>query len=277
METKEVGFCTFVTEIESCMLKPLVYTILGFMLAAILFILLINKIEANGFNVKENFPIQPDSVTPEEHPEMLMLPDSSLVPFSSIKWGEPLDYVAFSEEDTLFADTFILKNDYKLILFPAADGYSEEGEVYFGHYARLLGDSIDEVILNSYGTVPAKYWLRYDSIDFDDCFAIEYSGGGNYSMYIHLYDKATGNLLIAGHSGATDVDNGLILYLDDEEYNIFLYDVKTKERIEIERPDRPCFKGTGHWTGYTITKVTPGMVYLRYDYCEKPVIIKVKR
>lgn len=262
------------------MLKPLIYTILGFILAAILFILFINKIGVNALNKDKEILAVSDSTSGDSLPEFIMLPDSSLIPYDSVEWGEPLDYVVFPyNDDTLFTDTFQLKNNYQLILFPAADGYSKNGRICYGHYARLIGDSIDEVILSSYGTEPSKYWLRYDSIDFDNSFAIEYSGGGNYALYINLFDKTTGELMLAGHAGTHDVKNGLIIYLDDEdeEGNVFLYDVKKDKKIKIETPDNVCFASMGYWTGYTITKVTPSMIYLSYDYCDKPLKLKVKR
>lgn len=234
-----------------------------------------------------------DSIDSDEHPELIMLLDSTMVPYDSIDWNVPLDYVVFPySEDTLFADTIQLKNNYQLILFPVADGYSGNGRIHYGHYARLVGDGIDSVITNSYGTEPSKYWLRHDSIDFDDSFAIEHSGGGNYALYIELFEKKTGKRLIFGHSGTYDLKNGLILYMDDEEEinreenedekkevdsGVTLYDVYKNKKISFNTPYNPCFTEMGYWTCYTITKVTPTTVYLRYDCCDEPVTIKVKR
>lgn len=252
------------------MLKPLIYIILAFFLIASSFIIFKdNRI----VNQNDSLSIGEDSL-----PTFIMLPDSTLVPYDSINWDEPLDYVVFPyDDDTLFADTFLLKNNYQLIFFPAADGYQKNGRIHYGHYARLIGENIDSVIASSYGTEPAKYRLGYDSIDFDNCFALEYSGGGNYALYINLFDKKSGELIIAGHSGTYDIKNGLIFYLDDEAYELILYDVKQNKKIKVETPDDPCFGGTGHHAFYTITKVTPSAVYLRYDGCEESQTIKVKR
>jgi len=228
-----------------------------------------------------------------------MLLDSTWVHYDSIDWDKPLDYVVFPDsEDTLFTETFQLKNNYQLILFPEADGYSGNNRIHYGHYARLVGEGIDSIITNSYGTEPSKYWLRYDNIDFDDSFAVEYSGGGNYALYIELFEKKTGKRLIYGHSGTYDVKNGLILYLDEDENNeetvdvddseniderkefdsgVVLYDVYKNKKIRFKTPYEPCFGNMGFWACYTITKVTPSTVYLQYDCCDKPITINVKR
>jgi hypothetical protein len=217
-----------------------------------------------------------DSINSSGRTALIMLLDSTMAPYDSISWKKPLEYVAFPHsEDTLFTDTFRLKNNYRLILFPVADYYSGDGKIHYGHYARLVGNGIDSVITSSYyDAEPLKYRLRYTGIDFDDSFAIEQGGGGNYSLYIELFEKKTGRQIISGYSGTYDVENGLILYLDDVD--IFLYDVKNNKKIKVETPDNPCFEESGSWTCYTITKVTPSVVYLRYDCCDKPVTIKVK-
>lgn len=267
------------------MLKPLFWT---FFLSIAVFSALFHascKRKAIENMVQNGIFENEDSV-----PALVMMPDSIFIPYDSIKWGEPMKYVAFPEDDTLFADTFQLKNNYQLILFPAPDGYMGNKRIHYGHYARLVGEGIDSVITNSYGTEPSKYWLRYNNIDFDESFAIEYSGGGNYALYIELFEKKTGKRLIYGHSGTYDVKNGLILYMDDEEEQaedkdgkkevdsgMTIYDVQKNKKIKFNTPYNPCFGGMGFWTCYTITKVTPTTIYLRYDCCDEPVTIKVKR
>lgn len=58
--------------------------------------------------------------------------------------------------------------------------------------------------------------------------------------------------------------------------NLFSMMLNRIKKIKVETPD-PCFGGTGHHAFYTITKVTPSAVYLRYDGCEESQTIKVKR
>lgn len=265
------------------MLKPLIYIILSSVLTSGLFTVSCKQNAGRPVSQEKIFH-EGDSV-----PAFVMTPDSIMIPYDSVKWDEPLDYVAFSEYDTLFADTFQLKNNYQLILFPSPDGYTGNHRIHYGHYARLIGDGIDSIITNSFGTEPSKYWLIYDSIDFEDSFAIQYSGGGNFALYIELFEKKTGKQLICAHSGSYDIENGLILYLDEEtdredkegmkevDSGVIIYDVRKKEKIRFNTPYNPCFGGMGFWTCYTITKVTPSTIYLRYDCCDKQVTIKVKR
>lgn len=213
------------------------------------------------------------------YPQFVYTFDSLKVAFDSVKWEESLDFIMTGDGDSLFTDTFLLKNNYKLILFSAPDGLYDEDKISYGHYARLVGENIDTILAQA-STSQLKYVLRYDSIDFDDHFVIEYSGGGNYALYCDLYEKSTGRLIINGLTGSSyDLENQMmIVYPNEENEDILLFDIAKNKRYPLVEPfEDPCFGPYGRWTAYRIEKVTPSTVYISYDWCDEPVTIKIKR
>lgn len=85
-----------------------------------------------------------------------------------------------------------------------------------------------------------KYYPRYEGIDFDDFFAIEFFMGG-YSCC--LYEKKTGSKVlefdIAGNRPVFDADNQLLIYSVDDgrdaffPRSVYLYDLQNGKKHEL--------------------------------------------
>lgn len=209
---------------------------------------------------------------------------------AAVEWL-PLDSAQIYDENgynyTVYADTFDLKNGYRLTLYPMQNGVNEAGYAEYGHYARLTGNGVDTVV-SAANTEMEKYLLRYDSIDFDDYFVLEYSAGGNYALYTDIIEKKTGKHLLEedAYAGCYDVENQLVLYYDaynpsdeyDDETLMTLRDLKSNKIYKVKQPyAQSCFGAMGYWAYFEIQRVTADMVYISYNGCEKPIVIKVKR
>lgn len=203
---------------------------------------------------------------------------------NSIKESDFEQYPVFAmtgDEDTVYARTYDLKGGYQLKMYPVIyniDDYKKNEAT--GHEARLIGPGIDTIV----GSAPAyqsKMLLRYDSIDFDDCFVIEYSGGGSTSLYVDVIEKKTGRKIIDEQGAATyDLVNQLIVYQDyDETGEMRTYDTKNKNTYTIEEPYDPCYGGMGVRFGWDIVKVTASYFYLTHPCNEDAGVkyVKVKR
>ncbi|NRS90781.1 hypothetical protein HNQ02_003728 [Flavobacterium sp. 7E] len=133
-------------------------------------------------------------------------------------------------KDTLKKLTYNLKNNYKLILFPAWDENEKVIKL------RLINDKTDNTyLLNDW--FDNRYRKRYSNIDFQNYFVLHSNGGGTSNTYFWLYDKETGKESLTGIQLDFNLKNELILYLDeDDQYKTYLYDVNSKKKIEIVIP-----------------------------------------
>lgn len=194
-----------------------------------------------------------------------------------------VDYVVTEWGDTVRRQAFRLKNDYQLVVTPM----KREGAYYISNgkeypdpgdqYMRLVGNGVDTLVAGV-SAISTKYLLRYLGFDFDDYFVLEYSGGGNCSLYASLYEKATGQLVLEGHAGSYDTTNDLMLVMDDQKWAVMLYDLRnnTKVRIPEEYFDDPAFGTMCAVTFYVIEKVTPTTIFVSYpvgEYCDKYLFV----
>lgn len=182
-----------------------------------------------------------------------------------------VEFAVTLEGDTVRTETFNLKNGYTLtFLLTKTEGQicSGGGKTYpcpSDQNARLTGKDIDTIVM-SVGISQLKYLLRFDNIDFDDYFAIENSGGGNFSLYTNVFDKHSGKLILEGHAGTYDTRNDLVLFQDDENNGaVMLYDLKRNKKTEIqENYNDYGFGSMGAITAYKIDKVTPENIYVGF-------------
>lgn len=179
------------------------------------------------------------------------------------------------DEDTIFTKTFDLKGGYQLIFYPetyySIDRHNE-ARILYCQNARLVGEGIDTLFMDAPGS-QSKLLLRYDSLDFDDCFVIEYSGGGSGSLYVDVIEKKTARRIV-DEQGAShyDLKNQLILY-EDVGGQMMIYDAKHKRFHEIDMPDHPCYGGMGARFSWDIERVTSRYIYLS-NFCDSELGVK---
>lgn len=87
-----------------------------------------------------------------------------------------------------------------------------------------------------------KYYPRYEGIDFEDFFAIEFFMGG-YSCC--LYEKKTGSKVLefdtAGNRPVFDADNQMLIYSVDNggdaffPRSVYLYDLKNGKKYKLNK------------------------------------------
>lgn len=186
-----------------------------------------------------------------------------------------IDTIFFDDRgDTIQTQTTYLKNNYKLIIFPAR--YKNEGIINF----RLINGKKDNTYL-LVETFIANYRPYYEGIDFQNYFALHSNGGGTSNFYFWLYDKETGNQVLRGITGDFDLKNELILYTDeDDEYKIFIYDVNTKVKTLIDLPyelmdKQECTKYNNSSKTLYIKRVTKEYYYLAFEICE-PLLVEFR-
>ncbi len=185
--------------------------------------------------------------------------------------SKPVDFAVTLDGDTVWTQTFNLKNGYTLTFFiTQTEGQMciSGGQTYpcrGDQHARLTGNGIDTVVM-SIGIMQSKYLLRFDNIDFDNYFVLENSGGGNFSLYTNVFEKCTGNLVLEGRAGTYDTTNDLIIFQDDENNDaVMLYDLKRNKKTEItENYNDSGFSNMGAITAYKIDKVTSKTVYVGF-------------
>lgn len=187
-----------------------------------------------------------------------------------------IDTVFFNDRgDTIETQTAYLKNNYKLIIFPALDK-KNEGVINF----RLVNGKKDNTYLLVESFI-ANYCPYYEGIDFQNYFALHSNGGGTSNFYFWLYDKETGNEVLTGITGNFDLKNELILYTDkDDEYKIFIYDVNTKVKTFIDLPyelmdKHECTQYNNSPKTLYIKQVTKEYYYLAFSICE-PLLVEFR-
>ncbi|MFC6265323.1 hypothetical protein ACFQFA_16810 [Flavobacterium panici] len=185
------------------------------------------------------------------------------------------DTIFLNEQgDTIKTQTAYLKNNYKLIIFPAID--KNEEVINF----RLINGKKDNTYL-LVDTFIENYRPYYEGVDFKNYFALHSNGGGTSNFYFWLYDKETGNEVLNGITGDFDLKNELILYTDeDDEYNLFIYDVNTKIKTLINLPyelmdKQKCTKYNNSPKTLYIRRVTNEYYYLAFEIC-KPLLVEFK-
>ncbi|MFD1604845.1 hypothetical protein ACFSJW_06030 [Flavobacterium artemisiae] len=177
--------------------------------------------------------------------------------------------------DTIETQSAFLKNNYKLIIFPALNK-KNEGVINF----RLIHNNKENTQL-LVDTFIANYRPYYEGVDFQNYFTLQSNGGGTSNYYFWLYEKETGNEILTGICGDFDLKNELILYTDEDNgYNKYIYDVNTKVKTLIELPyelmdKHECTKYNNSPKTLYIKKVTKEYYYLAFEICE-PLLVQFK-
>lgn len=185
---------------------------------------------------------------------------------------------AFIDEhtgDAIVADTFHLKNNYKLITFPALD----KGKKVINF--RLIKGKKDNTYLltDSFEspTIPI-----YDGKDFKKYFAL-HATFGTHNSYFWLYDKETGEDFFTGIGMDFDLKNELILYADeDDDYKFFIYDVNSKAKTFIDIPyelmgKHECTSYNDSYKTIYIKRASNEYYYLGFRDCPSKIEFKIKK
>lgn len=185
------------------------------------------------------------------------------------KANKSIDTVFFDEQgDTIKSQTAYLKNNYKLIIFPALDK-KNEGVINL----RLINGKKDNTYLLA-STFIANYRPYYEGVDFQNYFALHSNRGGTSKFYFWLYDKASGNVVLTGIRVDFDLKNELILYTDeDDEYKNFIYDINTKVKTLVDIPKsfadkHECTRNDYFEKSSYIKRVTKEYYYLGFKDCD---------
>lgn len=179
--------------------------------------------------------------------------------------------------DTIKLQTYKLKNDYKLIIFPA---WNENEKVL--NFRLIHNKSDNTYLLND--TFKSSYFKKFKEIDFNNYFALHSNGGGTSHFYFWLYDKESGKEVLKGIEIYFDLINDLIIYEDeDDDYKIFVYDVNTKIKTLVKIPDAIYDKYICTHSSYSentliIRGITNDFYYLGFKCCDPlKVNFKVKK
>jgi|GEM_PF-7047382 len=185
-------------------------------------------------------------------------PSPIILSGDSAKIDTPLEFIILNN-DTLFAETFSLKNNYKLFLYPSGN------ELSYTHNARLKGNGIDTVLLSVEVDGDARFWLQYDSIDFDNYLGLSYD-----FLKLVLFEKETGKKIIDDVFLSTyDLKNQLLLFVEkneneDRRFTNILYDIQKNKSYILDTPKEHGFEMFRYWIDFKIIKVTPSMIYIEH-------------
>ncbi|MDE6719538.1 MAG: hypothetical protein K2J68_06750 [Treponemataceae bacterium] len=130
-----------------------------------------------------------------------------------------------------------------------------------------------------------KYYPRYEGIDFDDFFAIEFFMGG-YSCRLH--EKKTGSKVLefdtAGSRPVFEADNQLLIYSVDNEgdtffpRSVYLYDLKNGKKHKLNEFLQKAQEKTLFWLNilnwfdsFEFGNITPENVEIVFYGCYKPL------
>ena len=175
--------------------------------------------------------------------------------------------------DTIKTDTFPLKNNYKLIVFPSRNEESDS-QINF----NFLGKDVDTIIMSD-AISTKKNTIYFDNSDFTNFFAIKQNGGTNVNFF--LFDKDKRIQCLNGLQVKFDFINELIIYKDDK-YNLFLFNCKSKKSIPINIPYNKlkkydCLKYGNIESEITIKKVSDDFYYFGFNLCDSVVSFRVRK
>jgi hypothetical protein len=185
-------------------------------------------------------------------------------------------FIDEQSHDTIKPQSFYLKNNYKLIIFPAQ--VENKNVVNF----RLIKGQSDNTYLLS-DTFRLNYIKEYNNVDFKDYFALHSNGGGTSNLYFWLFEKETGKVCLTGIQQDFDLKNELILYVDeDNEYKIFIYDVNSKAKTLVDIPKsfrdkHICMQYNDYEKYLFIKNVTKKYYFLAFKNCPTSIIYKIKK
>ncbi|MET3027125.1 hypothetical protein ABXT06_10635 [Flavobacterium sp. UW10123] len=187
-----------------------------------------------------------------------------------------IDTVFFDDRgDTIKSQTYYLKNNYKLIIFPTLD--KNEEVIKF----RLINGKKD----NTYvlvETFQANHRQYYEGVDLQNYFAL-HANLGTHNHYFWLYEKETGKEIFTGIGRDFDLKNELVLYVDeDNNYNEFIYDVNTKLKTLVDIPKsfadkQECTRNDYFEKSSYIKRVTDKYYFIAFEDCPSTVEFKVKK
>jgi signal peptidase I len=184
------------------------------------------------------------------------------------KKNEATIFLYDDSQDTVKTNTFLLKNNFKLI------SYSDKGENDNEITFKLIGKKIDTIVMNE-PISNRKYTHYFDNTDFDNYFAIKQSSGNN--VHFWLIDKLTGKECFDGLQVQFDFINNVIIYADeDDNYKLFLYDLNLKRKISIIIPYRElakydCIKYNDLWKSIYLKKKSNSFYSFGFKICDSIV------
>jgi len=172
--------------------------------------------------------------------------------------------------DIIRADTFKLKNNCTLIIYPSKDSIEKKNVINY----RIITKNSDKTFLLS-DDLEENYIPYFKNIDFNNYFVLHSNGGGTKNLYFWLYDKRTGLEVLTDNNFKIQLDfdlkNELILY--DDEYNLHIYDINTKIKTLIKIPSdlmdkQECTKYNDAYKSIYIKRISKEYYYLGFRDCE---------
>ena len=174
---------------------------------------------------------------------------------------------------------YLLKNGYKLSITDAVKQNEHVCSMLLSKNGRA--GVIEEMAhFNN-----LKYYPRYEGIDFDDFFAIEFFMGG-YSCRLH--EKKTGSKVLefdtAGSRPVFEAENQLLIYSVDTEgdaffpKSVYLYDLKNGKKHKLNTFLQKAQEKNLFWLNilnwfdsFEFGNITPENVEIVFYGCYKPL------
>jgi hypothetical protein len=200
--------------------------------------------------------------------------------------GKPVFHYK-NDTEIILADTFKLKNNYKLIIFP-----TRVKEMDYLNY-RLIGNRLDTVFekfeIDNFANMP-MYFLNSEKgdKDFKNYFILTYTYH-THETYFILYDKRNCKSIFGSEMSRFslkwyDFKKELLIFEDCEnDYKKYIYDVNKKTKTLID-PNKfkvtvdTCAMYQNNWSKLYVKRVTDKYYFLGgLDYCNPNAEYKVLR
>ena len=183
--------------------------------------------------------------------------------------------------DTIKPQTFYLKNNYKLFIFPSKDSIGKNDILNY----KIISKNFEKPFLLS-EDLTQNHILYYEGIDFQNYFAL-HSNSGTKNYYFWLYDKHSGQEVLTDSYFKIQLDfdlkNELILYTDEDNgYKKFIYDIKTKTKTLVDIPKsftdkQECTRNDYFEKSSYIKRVSDKYYFIAFKDCPLAVEFKVKK
>jgi hypothetical protein len=194
--------------------------------------------------------------------------------------GNPV-FAYQNSNETIKIDTFKLKNNYKLIIFPRR--LKGKDSLYY----RLIGTKTDTILLKLEVESRKNMPYYYDNLDFENYMFFQYTQGTSHNYFL-IYNKQTGKPILNNNNGhfilkSFDLKYELIIYDDEQDnYKKYIYDVNKNDKVQINPNDfkikEGCASWYNSWDDLKIKRATYNYYFLGgFDSCNPNAEFKLKK